>query len=342
MVAVSCKFNSANTENVSDSKTITLLETDFDTTKIYKDVMNLEKLVLIKTGLTELTDLNLPNLLIFEVSNETEFKMIQPTNFRKLKSLESLTIKHTKLHVIEDKSFEELEDLIRLDLSYNKLAVFPSSPFKNNKKLAFLDLSFNKIEKFDENIFSGLEALEILHLQGNFLTELPLNLFQSTINLKEIDLEKNILNLLEVGHFSELKELNSLNLIGNPCTGKHYKSAEELSTLQEDFPVCVENRKTVIKIIIIMFVVVLIGDLILIVLAVWCCCKQKKEKENCDKIEYPFDGLNGDLPDHDGSDCNCGKPGNKCGNSDNILDHMYDGYIDEEYDINVKAEVESM
>jgi hypothetical protein len=142
---------------------------------------------------------------------------------------ESLSINHniirtfiwrnSKLSDLGEFAFKDLSFLQRLDLSYNKLQHLNSYTFKNFElDLIELDLSHNSFQLIPFDLFASkrLQNLEILRMNENPIVHLSRRPFELVRNsLKTIELNHCQIRSIDANTFDEMKQLESISLIGN-------------------------------------------------------------------------------------------------------------------------------
>ncbi|XP_068120791.1 tsukushi [Hyperolius riggenbachi] len=191
---------------------------------------DIKKSVLSGPGYTTLTNLNLSNNKIVNISTNA---------FSKLRYLESLDLSHNQLVALSDHSFFYCP-LVELDLSSNRLQELKIGAFTstNNGKAINLNLANNLISSISRRHEVGLPNIRILNLSGNELRSvyglhgIPLQYLVldgnpiSTINENDfLGLEglthlslSNMEELIEIApnSFKDLSALQNLDFSNNP------------------------------------------------------------------------------------------------------------------------------
>jgi Leucine-rich repeat (LRR) protein len=150
-----------------------------------------------------------------------------------LKNLTTLSLFVNKLTTFNETDlFQKLPSLQLLDLSFNQIetAVFDESATLQN-----LWLNDNKIRDFAPSDFRKLPVLKDLRLSRNLLEKLDALLFSNLENLEFLELNENRLSeLSDAGIFANLRNLQSLKLEKNrliKVTEKLFANLGNLGTL---------------------------------------------------------------------------------------------------------------
>eukprot|EP00071_Canis_lupus_P051258 XP_534308.3 immunoglobulin superfamily member 10 isoform X1 [Canis lupus familiaris] len=148
------------------------------------------------------------------------------TDFSGLNKLELLMLHSNGIHTIPAKTFADLQALQVLKMSYNKIRKLQKDTFYGLRSLTRLHMDHNNIEFINPEVFYGLTFLRLVHLEGNQLTKLHPDTFVSfkylhifkTSFIKYLYLSDNFLNSLPQEMISNMPDLESLYLHGNPWT----------------------------------------------------------------------------------------------------------------------------
>ncbi|XP_032201171.1 immunoglobulin superfamily member 10 [Mustela erminea] len=148
------------------------------------------------------------------------------TDFSGLNKLELLMLHSNGIHTIPAKTFSDLQALQVLKMSYNKIRKLQKDTFYGLRSLTRLHMDHNNIEFINPEVFYGLTFLRLVHLEGNQLTKLHPDTFVSlkylqifkTSFIKYLYLSDNFLSSLPQEMISNMPDLESLYLHGNPWT----------------------------------------------------------------------------------------------------------------------------
>jgi len=140
------------------------------------------------------------------------------------------SLKELRVNGINLKKFDnrmlKLSRLVVLDLADNNLKLWPES-FGGLENLKELYLSNNKLTKVPVSLLLTVsKSLNLLDLSANQLSILP-DVFSKLTSLVTLKLKNNQLKRLSVP-FSVLKNLDTLELIGNPELGAMPQSFQKL------------------------------------------------------------------------------------------------------------------
>lgn len=127
--------------------------------------------------------------------------------------------RHSKLSELGPHAFKDLYYLQRIDLSYNKLHELNAHTFANFElDLLELDLSHNLFQHVPVDVFlsSAAQSLQVLKLNDNPIVHLNRKPFELTRHsLKSVELNHCQIRSIELGAFDDMKQLESVSLIGN-------------------------------------------------------------------------------------------------------------------------------
>lgn len=159
-----------------------------------------------------------------------------------LSSLSVLNLADNLLSTVPGKALSSLEHLTELYLSGNLLKTLPSSAFSHLQNLNSLDISSSLISAVDTHAFSGLRTLRKLKLADNDLEMVPADAFYILSNLRVLDIGRNPFQVIPRGAFSYLKKLKKIDLSG--CGNlSRIMSGALASCLDLEHIVISQNRK---------------------------------------------------------------------------------------------------
>ena len=184
----------------------------------FAGVSNLERLIMRKTGITELPAgvfNGLSDLRELKLDRNTNLATVYSGTFTGLRLLTDLIVDDSALTELPDDVFDGLLVLETLDLSENELTTLPKGVFDNLTYLEELNLIGNGLTGLEEGIFDELVDLERLYLSRNSLSSLSADLFSELDNLERLSLRKNSLDDLPDDIFKDLDSLEVLSLNEN-------------------------------------------------------------------------------------------------------------------------------
>ncbi|XP_021541643.1 immunoglobulin superfamily member 10 [Neomonachus schauinslandi] len=173
------------------------------------------------------------------------------TDFSGLSKLELLMLHSNGIHTIPAKTFSDLQALLVLKMSYNKIRKLQKDTFYGLRSLTRLHMDHNNIEFINPEVFYGLTFLRLVHLEGNQLTKLHPDTFVSlkylqifkTSFIKYLYLSDNFLSSLPQEMISNMPDLESLYLHGNPWTCDcHLKWLSDWIQEKPDITKCKKDR----------------------------------------------------------------------------------------------------
>ncbi|XP_062367790.1 transforming growth factor beta activator LRRC32-like [Cinclus cinclus] len=200
----------------------------------FETLASLSKLNLSKNSITCISDFNLRQLEILDLSRNS-IETFHTTKSDDEYSLRYLDLSENKLFHFP--VFPQVNKLVSLNLSKNLIQLTADSPHnkmdhvKNewlnasfhlldqkqsrNKsslylsQLVYLDLSYNKIKSIPDEFFESMLSLHTLNLSKNCLQAFAVSYDSALITLTVLDLSYNVLQslLLDAGALSNLKEL---------------------------------------------------------------------------------------------------------------------------------------
>ena len=110
-------------------------------------------------------------------------------------------------------------DLEILDISHNHFVLLPANGFGTLKRLKFLKINNNEISMLADKALGGLRTLTTVDLSSNKIVALPSELFKDpSQSIQEIHLQNNSISVLSPGLFSNLVQLQALDLSINQLT----------------------------------------------------------------------------------------------------------------------------
>lgn len=158
--------------------------------------------------------LDLANSQTLKVLNLSFNKINKMNKTLKMDALTSLHLHNNELEKLEDYAFENCPNLQELDLSGNKLKTLKNLKLKSIK---MMNVSKNLIYNTEPNAFQSCTKLQILDLSDNLQTRITKSIFDGLqSSLLQLDLSKNKLTKIFSDAFSELEQLEKLNLGQNP------------------------------------------------------------------------------------------------------------------------------
>ena len=184
----------------------------------FAGLSNLERLIMRKTGITELPAgvfNGLSDLRELKLDRNTNLATVYSGTFTGLRLLTDLIVDDSALTELPDDVFDGLLVLETLDLSDNELTTLPKGVFDNLTYLEELNLIGNGLTGLEEGIFDELVDLERLYLSRNSLSFLSADLFSELDNLERLSLWKNSLDDLPDDIFKDLDSLEVLSLNEN-------------------------------------------------------------------------------------------------------------------------------
>lgn len=147
--------------------------------------------------------------------------------------IKTLIWRNSKLTDLGEFAFKDLNSLQKLDLSFNKLSSLSPFSFKYFElDLIELDLSHNLFSQVTHELFQSerLQSLEILRMNENpitILTKKPFDLLKNS--LKTIEFNNCKIRSIEPNAFDQMKQLESISLIGNHLRSLNYLTFKDLN-----------------------------------------------------------------------------------------------------------------
>lgn len=136
-----------------------------------------------------------------------------------LNIITTLIWRRSRLSELGEWAFKDLNYLQRIDLSHNKLQTL--SPYSFNRlelNLIELDLSHNQFQQLPQDLFQQkrMQQLEVLRLNENPIVHLHRKSFEAIrSSLKTLELNYCQIRSIDVNAFDDMKQLESLSIIGN-------------------------------------------------------------------------------------------------------------------------------
>ncbi|XP_068087177.1 toll-like receptor 13 isoform X2 [Anabrus simplex] len=167
-----------------------------------------------------------------DISTERDF----PTTFPHLPKLEELDLRANSMNFLPPDILQPLPNLTKLLLGSNEFLNLDNNLFRPVKKLTFLSLTNNRNTKLQmsDGIFSDLKVLEYLDLSFSALSVPTMNTFKGLHSLQKLSLYSTKLERITEQCFSELKNLQVLDISGNKLSNSIHPTAfVGLTELQE-------------------------------------------------------------------------------------------------------------
>lgn len=165
-----------------------------------------------------------------------KLKVIKPFAFSGLKELRTLVLNDNEITLINGHSFENLPSPLSVILSENKINDIAPKSFINIKNLLKLDLHGNELKTISLNIFQNVSQRSwpmILNLSRNHISTLTGSHSLDSLFIKEIDLSRNEIDYVPVEFlFSIKRALKRLNLNNNNIKHLDHKQFSELNELE--------------------------------------------------------------------------------------------------------------
>lgn len=136
-----------------------------------------------------------------------------------LNIITTLIWRRSRLSELGEWAFKDLNYLQRIDLSHNKLqSLSPYSFSRLELNLIELDLSHNQFQQLPQDLFQQkrMQHLEVLRLNENPIVYLHRKNFEAIrSSLKTLELNYCQIRSIDVNTFDDMKQLESLSIIGN-------------------------------------------------------------------------------------------------------------------------------
>lgn len=166
-------------------------------------------------GNRTLAGLNVRHLII----KRSKVATLEKATFAGMSKVKAIEIvQNRKLRTIKAGAFKRLNSLITIRITHSKIKRFPRKAFLGAKNLQFLYLNNNKVTSLRKNSFEGLNALTELDLQMNRLKTLSSNAFRLLANLQVLTLHTNRITRVDYQAFYVLSRLTFLGMSDNRIT----------------------------------------------------------------------------------------------------------------------------
>lgn len=207
---------------------------------------NLVELDLSKNSITCITDFNLCNLKMLNLSKNS-MELFQSTRSRDHFQLTYLDLSENKMLYFP--LLPQSNVLKHLDVSRNRLQSVDvtGNPETRNTvffyHLQFLDLSYNQLKSLPETFFYCMGSLEVLNVSHNCISSFSLTNKRLLQSVKVINLSHNSLQSLTFGE-NTLQSLEKLYLQGNdlavlaPQTFQRLPNLNHLQVQQNNLKIC--------------------------------------------------------------------------------------------------------
>ncbi|GFT24552.1 leucine-rich repeat and immunoglobulin-like domain-containing nogo receptor-interacting protein 1 [Nephila pilipes] len=187
--------------------------------EIFKNFQHLQTLILKQNNIKLLRNVvfsSLKSLRILDLS-KNYVTSIGLLSFKGLTQLQYLNLSNNHITHLQDGVFRSLDSLKILDLSRNPISSLDRI-FFYTKNLEFLYLKdLTDLKELTPSSLIGLQNLKYFDISGSKkLTYISLKTFSQTQNLKFLDFSNANLTDLKMGVFSNLNQIESLKLNGNP------------------------------------------------------------------------------------------------------------------------------
>lgn len=145
-------------------------------------------------------------------------------------NLEDYYANATGIQEIHENAFYKCKNLTTLNLHVNKIRTLKRNTFNRNTALELLDLHENRLESpLDPDLFKNLRNLKILALDCNKLYHVSWELFTDLIQLNTLNLDNNYITDIDPSHIlNNSLELQQLYLQDNDFKCKRLKRILEI------------------------------------------------------------------------------------------------------------------
>ncbi|XP_047528577.1 chaoptin-like [Vanessa atalanta] len=153
------------------------------------------------------------NLLSLEYLDldSNNFEFISEDCLKFSPSLQVLSFHFNFISNIHHRAFYSLINLKSLDLSHNRIKVLHINLFQNNKKIEFIDLSHNHLHHI-HGLLCNMPSLSRVFLSHNNILEVPIDSFFNSSKISIIHLDKNCIHTINSESFSDLENLEELQI----------------------------------------------------------------------------------------------------------------------------------
>uniref|UniRef100_UPI0037E9419C transforming growth factor beta activator LRRC32 isoform X1 n=2 Tax=Semicossyphus pulcher TaxID=241346 RepID=UPI0037E9419C len=210
---------------------------------------NLTELDLSKNSITCITDFNLRNLKVLNLSKNS-MELFQSTKSTDSYSLQSLDLSENKMPYFP--LLPRNNVLQYLDVSRNQLQSVnvTGSPERRTTVLyylRYLDMSYNQLQSIPQSFFYCMASLEVLNVSNNCISSFSITNEALLQTVKIINLSYNSLQSLTFGE-NTLPLLEELVLQGNDLTTLDHQIFQRLPSLkhlhlqQNNLEICTSDR----------------------------------------------------------------------------------------------------
>ncbi len=208
---------------------------------------HLTELDLSKNSITCITDFNLNNLKVLNLSKNS-MELFQSTISADFFNLLHLDLSQNKMSYFP--LLPENNTLEHLDISRNQLQSVNVTGSPDKKvcfnHLRYLDMSYNQLKSIPESFFYSMGSLEVLNVSNNCISSFSIT-YACLRKMKVIDLSHNLLQSLTFGE-NTLPSLEELFLQGNDLTILDHQifqrlpSIKHLQLQQNNLKVCASDQ----------------------------------------------------------------------------------------------------
>jgi hypothetical protein len=196
-------------KNLKELKIIDFYYVESMEDDVFKDLVDVENLFLLRTDEIERTDdadgrrLKIKsNVDIMKIINTLKnlkslslhgwaIDSITADYFKPFSNLNELYLTDNKFNVLVETMFTGLDNLELLNLEDNDINDIQPFTFRSLKKLKDLTLSNNHLKTLNENVFYGLENLKHLYVCSNLISKINKNVFIYLTKLENLFLDSN-------------------------------------------------------------------------------------------------------------------------------------------------------
>lgn len=170
-----------------------------------------------------------------------QLEVFDEISTQRLSTLSELILSHNNIRELSSNTFARMRELSTINLSYNKLENLEADLFSNNKDLIKITLDGNNFKSLPNfkptgegdfstytlsckycglktlpgSVFQDMAGMITLDLSNNKLTSVE-GTFEKIESLKHLDISNNNISKLTTKTFSSNRDLETLNLAGNP------------------------------------------------------------------------------------------------------------------------------
>lgn len=179
------------------------------------------------------------NVEVFLMRGEKESTHLPNGIGRNYPNLVILQVEFCRLRFISRRNFKDMRKLTIISLQANQISDFFEDTFWDLKDVKKIDLSRNNLINLHPNTFIHLSKLEVLNLHYNGIEYLDGELFRKNSNLKIATFEYNKITVIGID-FSELNNIQEINLKGNYCINMRFPEDTLARLLKEASENCEE------------------------------------------------------------------------------------------------------